>query len=160
MVVKLLLFLACIIAGNRVNVQSVTANESVTTLRNTTANTITLSSNIQQMDTSQTIDQTYWTELSMNESDDRRIKGLLNTENLLPQIVDFNFDDFQDISNGKTIEALNSRNIDKSASKANDIPMKYSELEVVPEIRSLSSVIKSMTSANVPLSAGYSFRLL
>lgn len=131
---KLQLLLACIIATNALlsNAQSVTANENnetMTALQNATA---TLRSSIIQQSSSGTITiaatsttssvtdkimneyptngtknavdaiqttvQSSMTESSMNESDDRK------TENLLPEMFDFNLDDFEDISNRTSVE--------------------------------------------------------
>lgn len=107
-------------------------NESMTALQNATANTATPRSSIIQQSSGGTIiiaassttpsvtdkimneyptngtknavDASQTTESSMNENDDHNINGMPNTEHLLPEMFDFNLDDFEDISNGTNVE--------------------------------------------------------
>lgn len=155
------------------------------------------------LDASQTTDQSYTTKLSMNESDNRNINGMPNTADLLPEMFDFNLDDFEDISNGTVVEEddgndirvarvlqpqnatpfeeftldqepisqnrtvtppgqdLDSRNIYKVATKAKTTTIKYNVLEQASATSGgLTSAISNMTSANISLAAGHSFRLI
>lgn len=83
---------------------AIAATSTLSSVTDKVMNEYPINSTNNAVDASQKTDISYSTESSMNESDDRGITGQPNTENLLPEMFDFNLDDFEDISNVTSVE--------------------------------------------------------